>query len=67
MKQPIIKDLEDALTFLGPNGLELAAPTGGSAALNRRQFLVLTGFSGMAIGLTGLGSAARAGTSESNG
>lgn len=60
MKQSDIRNLQESLSFLGPNAQEIASSTSGSSLLNRRQFLVLTGFSGLAIGFTGFSSSLRA-------
>lgn len=64
MKDDIARPVHDALSFLGPNAAELTEAAMNGAAMGRRKFLLLTGFSGLAIGLVSFGTAAKAASPE---
>jgi isoquinoline 1-oxidoreductase beta subunit len=49
---------QDLLAVFGPGYGEFAGSRGSAPGINRRQFLVLTGLSGLAIGFAGAGSSA---------
>jgi isoquinoline 1-oxidoreductase beta subunit len=60
MKDDIARTVDDTFSFLGPNAAELTEAAMSAAVMNRRKFLLLTGFSGLAIGMVGFGTAAKA-------
>ena len=64
MKDDIARTVDDAFSFLGPNAAELTEAATNAAVMGRRKFLLLTGFSGLAIGLVGFGTAANAASPE---
>ena len=64
MKDDIARTVDDAFSFLGPNAAELTEATTNVAVMDRRKFLLLTGFSGLAIGLVGFDTAANAASPE---
>lgn len=64
MKDDIARTVDDAFSFLGPNAAELTEAATNAAVMDRRKFLLLTGFSGLAIGLVGFGTAANAASPE---
>ncbi len=64
MKDDIARTVDDAFSFLGPNAAELTEAATNAAVIDRRKFLLLTGFSGLAIGLVGFGTAANAASPE---
>ena len=60
MKDDSARSVDDTFSFLGPNAAQLTEAAMSAAVMDRRKFLLLTGFSGLAIGLAGFGTAAKA-------